>query len=372
MRQEELCSEVAQRLARWFRAHARSLPWRQTRDPYAIWVSEVMLQQTRVVAVEEYYRRWLERFPTVYALAEADLDAVLKQWQGLGYYTRARNLHRAAQFVVQEYDGRLPQTADELQKLPGIGRYTAGAVASIAFGAPEPVVDGNVTRVLCRVFHVTTIPTEPTIQRRLWRLAGRIVASDAGMLNQAMMELGALICLPRQPRCPNCPVQPVCRACAKGDPEQLPLRPAKREVPHYDVAIAVIRRNGRVLIDRRPPQGHLGGLWEFPGGKLQPGESVKHALVREAREEVALTVEPQRRLATVEHAYTHFRVTLHAFECRVLAGRARPLECDQVKWVALDDLDDYAFPRGSEKIIDILLRDKGTSRQKNKPKTHRK
>ena len=264
-------------LLRWAEKHLRDLPWRvEPRDPYRVWVSEMMLQQTQVATVIPYFRRFTEHFPTVEALAAAPLDDVLKLWEGLGYYARARNLHRAARQVVAEFDGYLPDTVEELSKLPGIGRYTAGAIASIAFGRDAPVVDGNVKRVLCRVYAIRGDARQPAIQKKLWSLAAaNLPKGKAGRWNEAMMELGATVCLPRSPRCDKCPLAGVCRARALGIQEKLPTKAAKKRLPHYDVTAAVIRKRGRVLIAQRPVGGMLGGLWEFPGGKRERGEALE-------------------------------------------------------------------------------------------------
>ena len=352
---------VRRNLLRWFARHKRDLPWRRTGDPYAIWVSEVMLQQTRVVAATDYYLRFLRRFPTAGALAAAPLDDVLKAWEGMGYYARARNLHRAARRLVAERGGALPPSAAELAALPGIGPYTAAAVASIAFGADEPVLDGNVVRVLCRLFHVDADPRAAATRRRLRRLAGRLLPPGrAGDFNQALMELGARVCTPAAPTCQTCPIRRVCRGRAAGAQRRLPRRTAAAPLPHHTVVVAVLRKRGRVLIDRRPDHGLLGGLWEFPGGKVQPGESHAQALRRELREEVGVEAEVRGRFAVVEHAYSHFRVTIHAYECRHVSGRARALAVAEVRWVRLGELDGYAMPRANRRILAALGGGQGT------------
>jgi A/G-specific adenine glycosylase len=322
-----------------------------------------MLQQTRVATVIGYYQRFLDRFPTVAALAAAELPAVLKAWEGLGYYSRARNLHAAARCVVADFAGRVPADPDQLRRLPGVGAYTAAAIASIAFGRDVPVLDGNVTRVLARVFRLRENPATAAAQRRLLGWARPLIPpGQAGTINQALMDLGATVCTPRSPRCPACPLAAHCQAFARGEQADLPRKAPRKPIPHYDVAAAVIWRGGRVLIDRRKPTGLLGGLWEFPGGKRRPGETLEAAAIREVREEVGLTVRPTAHLITVRHAYSHFRITLHVFQCRPQAGRARPIACDAVKWVRLADLDDYAFPKANHKIIAALRERRGKTR----------
>ncbi len=343
-------------LLRWFRRTARDLPWRRTRDPYAIWVSETMLQQTQVETVKPYYERFLRQFPTIEALAAARLDAVLRLWEGLGYYSRARNLHEAARQVVHQFGGRIPETRDALLNLPGVGPYTAGAMASIAFNERVPTVDGNVARVLCRLFLIRENPKQPRVVKRLWELAGALLpARDAGTFNQAVMELGSQVCVPRKPRCEVCPVRRVCLARIHNQQDQVPVRGSRKQTPHYIVAVGVIFKNGRLLIDRRKPEGLLGGFWEFPGGKKEPGETLEQAVVREVREELDIEIRVDRPLATVNHAYSHFRVTLHAFKCTYVSGTPRCTTCVDVKWVYPGALSRYVFPAANRKIIRALI-----------------
>jgi A/G-specific adenine glycosylase len=344
------------KLLRWAARNLRDLPWRAApRDPYRVWISEIMLQQTQAATVIPYFWRFTERFPTVQALAQAPLDDVLKLWEGLGYYARARNLHRAAHKVVAEFGGQLPDTVEELSRLPGIGRYTAGAIASLAFGRDAPVVDGNVKRVLCRLDAIRGDVRQPKIQNLLWNLAeANLPKGKAGRWNEAMMELGATICTPRSPQCNACPLAQVCRARALGVQDKLPARAASQRTPHYDVTAAVIRKRGRVLIAQRPLGGMLGGLWEFPGGKKKRGESLEECLRREIREELGVVIEVGQRVTQVQHAYTHFRITLHAFECRHVRGRPRALQVADWRWVTLDGLDLFAFAVTDRKIIKAL------------------
>ncbi|MBN2131604.1 MAG: A/G-specific adenine glycosylase [Sedimentisphaerales bacterium] len=346
---------IRRRLLQWFDGNARDLPWRSTRDPYAIWISEIMLQQTRVETVKPYYLRFLKRFPTVEKLARARIDTVLKHWEGLGYYSRARNLHRAAREIVTRYEGRLPATRDELLTLPGIGSYTAGAIASIAFAKREPVVDGNVTRVLCRLFCIRTDPKQAGVQKQLWSLAAALLPrTRTGDHNQALMELGSEICLPRNPRCNECPLVRTCEARRHGQETTLPVKRPKKELPTVIVAVGVIYKEGRVLIDKRKPDGLLGGLWEFPGGKQEPGESLQAALHREVREELGIRIEVKRSLMVVHHAYSHFRVRLHVFECTFLSGKPRCRSCTAFKWVLPNELHRYAFPAANHRIIQCV------------------
>jgi len=353
-----MISEFAQDLLLWYAENARDLPWRGHSDPYAIWVSEIMLQQTHVETVIPYYQRWMQRFPTIGALAAASQQDVLAVWEGLGYYSRARNLHRAAQIVATQHAGQLPADIAALRSLPGVGRYTAGAIASLAYGLDEPALDGNIRRVLARCFDVTEPARSVQGERRLWELATEhLPAGQAGAYNQAMMDLGATICTPRLPDCPRCPLSHLCRARLLGLQEQRPVPAAKPSTPHYIVTAAVIRQDGRVLIAQRPPNGLLGGMWEFPGGKLQPGEDLASCLQREIIEELGLVVQVGGSLGVYHHAYTHFRVTLHAFACVLADGsQPQPHEHSAFRWVTPAELAGYPMGKIDRQIAIQLTR----------------
>lgn len=333
----------------------RDLPWRRTSDPYRIWLSEVMLQQTRVDTALPYYKRFLKQFPNVEALASANQDRILKLWQGLGYYARARNLQQAARIITNERRGRFPCIADEWQTLPGVGRYTAGAIASIAFGERVPILDGNIKRVLARLCAIEDSIDETTTINRLWSIAETLVpAKNPGAFNQAIMELGSSLCTPRKLRCGQCPLRVRCRARALGTEERLPVRRKKKPVPHYDIVAGAIYRNGRYLLGKRPSDGLLGGLWEFPGGKVEIGETHKQALVREVREKLGLDAEVGLLVASVRHAYSHFAITLHLYRCESPKGRPKNRYYTEVKWVPPAHFNRYAFPAANYKCLDRL------------------
>ena len=320
-----------------------------------------MLQQTQIATVVPYYERWMARFPTVADLAAAPLDEVLKLWQGLGYYSRARNLHAAAQVIMAERGEQIPRTAAELQTLPGIGRYTAGAIASIAFGEAAPVLDGNVMRVLTRLTDYATDVTSSAAKKHLWQLAaGLVPVQRPGDYNQALMELGQQLCTPTKPACLLCPLAAHCLARQHGTQLERPVQPPRKNTPHYDVVAGVIWQDGQIganerfLIAQRPLNGLLGGLWEFPGGKQEPAESLPAALQREILEELAIEIAVGDHLTSIKHAYTHFRITLHAFHAIHLSGQPQHLGVANHAWVTLADLDNYAFAVTDQKIIAAL------------------
>lgn len=343
------------RLVNWYRDHQRQLPWRYTDDPYAIWISEVMLQQTTVKTVMPYYHRFLERLPNVGRLAQSDLQAVLKLWEGLGYYARARNLHRAAQIVHRDHGGQIPSDITTFKSLPGIGDYIAAAVLSIAFNQPFAVVDGNVKRVLSRLALIQAPVNRPSSHKEFKSLASNLLDPlQPGNFNQALMELGALICKPRHPACSECPVQLHCLADSEGVIEEYPKRIPKKPVPLHRIAVGVVYKNNRVLITRRKPDGLLGGLWEFPGGRIEDGETPQEACIREITEEVGLMVTIDFYLTRIRHAYTHFKIVMDVYCCQVASGRVKLNGPTDYRWVKLSELSDFPFPKANHKFIPLL------------------
>lgn len=342
-------------LLAWYDHAAAPLPWRIHPEPYRVWLSEIMLQQTQVETVIPYFERFLAAFPTVEALAAAPLDEVLKQWEGLGYYSRARNLHQAAR-IVAEGGGRFPETVDGLMALPGVGRYTAGAIASIAFGMAAPVLDGNVMRVFARLFDLDEDVTVTAVRNRLWAVAeAALPPYRPGDFNQALMELGRTVCKPRAPLCAECPIRRYCKARLNGTQELRPVKAPRARTPHYDVAAGIVwDEAGRILIAQRPLDGLLGGLWEFPGGKQEPDETLPECLRRELREELAIEVEVGELFMVVKHAFTHFRITLHAFTCRYAGGPPQAIGARDWAWVGVDELARYSFGKADREIVAAL------------------
>lgn len=350
----DLILQLQQTLLIWYHEQGRQLPWRETQDPYAIWISEIMLQQTQVKTVLPYYQRWLHTFPTVHELASADQQSVLKCWEGLGYYARARNLHKAAQIVVEQHNGQFPATFETVVALPGIGRTTAGGILSAAYNQPVPILDGNVKRVLARLIALPQPPNKALDQ--LWNISTALVPKDhARDFNQALMDLGATLCTRHQPACLICPWRSPCAAYNQNVQLEIPMTESRAPLPHKLIGVAVVwNEAGQILIDRRPQKGLLGGLWEFPGGKIEPGETVEDCIRRELQEELAIDVEVGDRLTTIDHTYTHFKVTLNVFHCRHVGGQPQPIECDEVRWVEVAELEQFPFPKANSQIIDAI------------------
>jgi A/G-specific adenine glycosylase len=335
----------------WYHKHGRTLPWRDHPDPYAVWVSEIMLQQTRVETVIPYFEKWMRLFPDVTSLANASEQEVLNAWEGLGYYSRARNLHKAAKTIAEKFNGQLPRDLTELRGLPGIGRYTVGAIASMAFGMDEPTLDGNLRRVFSRLFDVREFADSPVGEKILWELATQnLPKGKAGDYNQALMDLGATICLPKNPRCLLCPLMEICEARKNGTQELRPVMKPKKAVPHYVHAAAVILQRGRVLLSQRLPEGLLGGMWEFPNGRVNadPAKELTKILYAATK----LRVKKGEALGVIQHAYTHFKVTVHAFLCEPVSIP----KSKNLKWVKITELDGYPMGKVDRQIAGKLLK----------------
>lgn len=371
-------ARLSSKILNWYRLNKRSLPWRDHPDPYAVWVSEIMLQQTRVEAVIPYFENWMKLFPTVTALAKASEQRVLNAWEGLGYYSRARNLHKAAKIVVKDFGGELPRDLDALRKLPGIGRYTLGAITSIAFGMNVAALDGNIKRVYARIFDIIEPVDTPKGEVLLWDIAEKqLPEQNAGDYNQALMDLGATICVPKNPRCLICPVMKLCKARQNGTQNLRPVKTPKKSVPHHVHVAAVIRRkivadpaaggddptHEQVLLAKRPSEGLLGGMWEFPNGRVLPkgeaagvpleglagalktGYNLRLRVSRRASAEI-------RYLGRVEHAYSHFSISVHVYRCDL----ASDVIGENLKWIPIQKLRDYPMGKIDRQIASMLLK----------------
>lgn len=344
-------------LLAWYRSEKRALPWRQHADPYRVWVSEMMLQQTQVTTVVSYYERWLRRFPNLRALARATEDDVLSGWQGLGYYARARRLLRGAQLVVRDHGAELPRDPEALRKLPGIGPYTASAIASIAYGAAVPVVDGNVERVLSRLFAVRGDVRAQPHKRRILSLAASLVPPDhPGDYNQALMELGATTCTPRTPNCPGCPLSQKCAAKQLGRQDQFPARRIRAKPDNAIVLSAFIRRGSRSLLVKLPSDARRwAGMWMFPSTEIETKAPRKADLVSAVKHLSGLSVRPLSNAGLVKHSVTRYRVALKAYDCVLISGRARPLGAAQVAWKKPEELTTLAMPAAHRRLSQLFL-----------------
>lgn len=344
----------------WYDANGRDLPWRREPSPYRVWISEIMAQQTQLDRVVGYFDRWMARYPDLQSLARAREEDVLKLWEGLGYYSRARNILKSAAVLATKHGGVFPSDPAAVRALPGVGAYTAGAVASIAFGLCEPAVDANVLRVFARLLDLDAPVAETGVRQAVERTVRALIPDDRpGDFNQALMELGALVCA-RRPKCPDCPVRAHCLAHARGLADVRPVLPPSRKAIRIEMATGVLVRHGRVLIQKRRPDDVWPGLWEFPGGCVEPGETPRQALAREFREEVELAVEPVEKITVVAYSYTRYRVTMHCYLCR-LTHEAEPVpvfnEAVEGGFVRPGQLAEYAFPAGHRRLIEFMERD---------------
>ncbi|HET7766560.1 MAG TPA: A/G-specific adenine glycosylase [Burkholderiales bacterium] len=326
-------SDFARRLVRWQARHGRhDLPWQRTRDPYRVWLSEVMLQQTQVATVIPYYRRFLARFPNLKALARSTLDEVLTLWSGLGYYSRARNLHAAARAIVASHRGRFPRSRKALEALPGLGRSTAAAVAVFAFGEREAILDGNVKRVLARHFAVAGYPGEPRVEKRLWALAeAQLPAKNIEAYTQGLMDLGARVCTRKRPACAECPLRGTCKACARGNPEAFPQPRPRKPKPMRRTSMLLLLSNGEVLLEKRPPTGVWGGLWCLP--EVEPG-----------------SMKSGKALPALRHEFTHFTLDITPVACVVESSTQRATEPGQL-WLSFEEAVGAAVPAPVRKLL---------------------
>lgn len=347
--------EFRNSLKSWYLKHCRNLPWRENPSPYRIWVSEAMLQQTQVKTVIPYYQRFILKFPGIACLAAADMEDVLKAWEGLGYYARARNLHRAARQVCTDHGGCVPDRYAAFRSLPGVGDYIAAAVLSIAFQQPLCVVDGNVKRVLARLLMIDDPVNAASARNRFQFEADRLLdRKHPGCFNQAMMELGALICRPGNPQCGECPVTKQCLSFQNDRTRQYPKRAVRPEKPLRHLVAGVVLKDHEILIARRPMEGLLGGLWEFPGGGVEADEPPEGACIRNIAKTVNLQVTVDCHIGRIKHAYTHFRILMDVFVCRHREGMVRLNGPEAFRWISLNEIENHAFPAGHHKFIPRL------------------
>jgi A/G-specific adenine glycosylase len=353
---------IARALGDWYRADRRDLPWRRSRDPYAVWVSEVMLQQTQVATALPYYERWMQRFPTVHDLARSTEDDVLHAWQGLGYYSRAKSLLAGARAVVEQHAGRVPSDVEALLDLPGVGPYSAGAIASIAYGVPAPIVDGNVTRVLARLFALRGDPARAPLKHALWDIARALIPrDDARDFNQALMELGATLCSPRRPDCAACPLRRRCKAHRAGTELEFPETRARPKPTAVHMVAAVVERDGKMLVVRVPAEApRWASMWQFPNAEVAQGERTEDALSRAVRDAAGLDVQPRGLIIAVRHGVTRYRITLDAYRCSAtphdLRTKRPASALEAIRWATTPELDSLAMPAAHRRVALALAR----------------
>jgi A/G-specific adenine glycosylase len=343
---------IAQKLLKWFQANKRSLPWRKTNDPYAIWVSEVMLQQTQVNTVIPYYERFLKKFPSIESLAKSDPDHVLKCWEGLGYYARALNLQKASQIVLNQFSGQVPSDPVLFRQLPGVGDYINAAVQSIAFGHRLAVVDGNVRRVLSRLFEMTETVNDNKYAKKFADQAQRLICNQfPGNYNQSIMELGALICTPKKPQCVRCPLSNHCQAFFHDTISIFPMRKKSPVIPTENWVAAIIQKDNKYLLTQRKPGGFLGGLWEFPGGKMDTFETKQNACLRHIKEQLQISIHIKNHVTQIKHAYTHFKQNMDAFLCQYHSGTIVLNGPADYKWIGWSEINQFALPKSNLKFL---------------------
>ena len=340
-------------LLKWYDANVHPFPWRSTRNPYQIWLSEIMLQQTQVNTVVPFYNRWVAKYPTIKLVAEANMDSLLKMWEGLGYYARVRNFHSACIAVTDRFGGRVPDNYQDFQSLPGVGPYVAGAVMSIAYNLPIPAVDGNAYRVVSRIKSIN-LPFNSCKNELVAFLSDHISLNRSGDFNQAIMDVGRELCTPKNPSCGICPIQKHCCAFVYNSVDKYPFRAKRKKKPHHLVAVGVVWKRNKILISKRKANGLLGGLWEFPGGKIKNGEDAKTCVIRKINEKLGAHVKPRRLLKQIKHAYSHFTITLNAYQCDYVSGLPRALKCDDWKWILPQQIADLPFSKANHKLFDQI------------------
>jgi A/G-specific adenine glycosylase len=351
-------TDFTSHLLAWYDGRSLALPWRDCNDPYKIYLSEVMLQQTQVKTVLPYYKKWVNKYPTVQSVANATQEQILKQWEGLGYYGRARNFHKSCQIIALKFDGDIPDLPEEFSKLPGVGPYISAAVMSIAFHHPLPAVDTNAVRVAARLKMVAfSSPADSKIIHRY--LSDNIAIKRPGDFNQAIMDLGREICKSENPKCTRCPVSKFCNALVNNFVDKYPIKIKPDKKPHYNIAVGIIWNKGQILISKRRESGLLGGLWEFPGGKIEGDESAENCILREIKEELGVHVRPTTFLKQIKHAYTHFSITMDAYNCEFLHGCPQPLGCDDWRWIRPEQIKTLPFPRANHKLFDKIIVEEG-------------
>ena len=344
-------------LLNWFFKNQRTLPWRKTYTPYEVWISEIMMQQTQVERAVDHYKIWMQRFPNIDAITGSSENEILQYWEGLGYYSRAKNIYKCAQKLTREHNSRIPKNHQVLLKLPGIGPYTAGAIMSIGFNEEYPAVDANVMRVFSRLFNINS-PIGDSRSRTVIQSKARhlIPMGNARYFNQAIMELGALICTPSRPQCKQCPVNSECVCFKLGITDERPVPGKSCDIINIEMSCGILIKNGLLFIQKRPEHGVWANLWEFPGGRLEKGEQSEQGLIREFKEETEMDILIGNKITTIKHSFTRYRITLHCFFCTLATPISEPTlhEASEYRWITPDKLSNFPFPSPHRKLINII------------------
>ena len=345
--------KLSNKLLKWYDDNKKSMPWRDDDDIYHIWLSEIMLQQTQIKTVIPYYYKWLRKFPTINDVARADEQEILKMWEGLGYYSRALNFLHACKTIESDYDGIIPKENESFLKLKGVGQYIDAAVRSIGYNDIVPTIDGNVNRVMSRVLSLKTPPAKE--YKKIYNfLMQSIDKKRPGDFNQALMDLGRDICKPKNPTCNICPITNFCSAYQNNQIHKYPIKIKLKKNPHFNIAVGVVWKDNNILIAKRKLGGLLGGLWEFPGGKLYDNESSEECVVREIYEEIGISVELKSFISTIKHQYSHFSISLDSFHCIYKDGKAHPKKSSEIKWISPKEIPKFPFPKANHKFIDKI------------------
>ena len=359
METNQLHHQISIPLVDWFETCQRRLPWRKDYSPYSVWISEVMLQQTQVDRVIPYYLRWMQQFPTLESVSIAPYDELLRLWEGLGYYSRVKSIHKTSKIIRNQYGFQFPRNHQKLLELPGIGPYTAGAIMSIAFNQNYPLVDGNIIRIVSRIFNIENSVEQRETKNYIWKKAEELILpGKARWLNQALMELGALVCTPKVPSCHECPIQKACKSFHLGCVEKRPVVLTSKRIVPLEVVVGILLKDGLFFIQKRPPNVLMADLWEFPGGKINQGEKPENALIREFQEELQFNIQVGNKIVTLKHGYTNFSVTLHAYLCQLIPEEQLPILhfASEYRWVKPQDLSNFTFPAANRRLIDILTK----------------
>ena len=343
--------QIGFKLLKWYKKVNYDMPWRTNNNPYNIWISEIMLQQTQVNTVKKYFINWMKTFPSIEDVATSTNDQILKNWQGLGYYSRAHNIHKTAKYLVKYNNGEIPNSYDKLINLKGIGEYTAAAILSISYNKPYPAIDGNLKRIFSRLFMLNNHQIENKIKNEVLKY---FKDNNPGDINQALMDLGRTICKSKNPLCLQCPIKNICQSYKLNIVSQYPKKNEIKSKPLFDVVVGVIKKEDKFIISKRKLTGLLAGLWELPGGKKHHIESNEECLKREVKEELGISIRVIEKFGKIQHHYSHFKINLIGYYCIHKHGIAQPISSDKIKWITYKEIDKYAFPQSTIKLFSLM------------------